>query len=103
MLVDRFGLGGRVAYCGEAYATVLDVVKPGAINSRFEPCSVERHPGSLSDFDGAVYPLLVSISFDRHLLVSESAADLVLLGAPPGFRTQNLRIKSRFRAVSDRF
>ena len=29
------------------------------------------------------------------------ASDLVLLGAPPGFRTQNLRIKSLFKAVSD--
>ena len=26
---------------------------PGAIKSRFEPCSVERHPENLSNFDGA--------------------------------------------------
>ena len=31
-----------------------DVMEPGAINSRFEPCSVERHPENLSDFDDAV-------------------------------------------------
>ena len=31
-----------------------DVMEPGAINSRFEPSSVERHPENLSDFDDAV-------------------------------------------------
>ena len=31
-----------------------NVMNPGAINSRFEPCSVERHPENLSDFDDAV-------------------------------------------------
>ena len=31
-----------------------NVMGPGAINSRFEPCSVERHSEILSDFDGAV-------------------------------------------------
>jgi hypothetical protein len=30
------------------------------------------------------------------------ASDLAFNGAPPGFRTLNLRIKSLFRAVSDR-
>jgi hypothetical protein len=38
-----------------------------------------------------------------HVAPTGMAGLLVLLGAPPGFRTQNLRIKSRFRAVSDRF
>ena len=33
------------------------------------------------------------ISIDLASL-SETAIDLVFLGAPPGFRTQNLRIKS---------
>jgi hypothetical protein len=31
-----------------------NMMNPGAINSRFEPCSIERHPENLSDFDGAV-------------------------------------------------
>ena len=31
-----------------------NVMNPGAINSRFEPCSIERHPENLSDFDDAV-------------------------------------------------
>ena len=31
-----------------------NVMNPGAINSCFEPCSVERHPESLTNFDGAV-------------------------------------------------
>ena len=31
-----------------------DVMNPGAINSGFEPCSVERHLENLSDFDDAV-------------------------------------------------
>ena len=31
-----------------------NVVNPGAINSGFEPCSVERHPESLSNFDDTI-------------------------------------------------
>ena len=40
-------------------------------------------------------PPRVSGAYDRLLRnFSESASELVLRGAPPGFRTQNLRIKS---------
>ena len=35
-----------------------DVMNPGAINSRFEPCSVERHPENLSNLDHVVEMLV---------------------------------------------
>ena len=42
-----------------------DVMEPGAINSGFEPCSVERHPARLSKLRRRKYRyLLVPIAFD---------------------------------------
>ena len=74
-----------------------NVMNPGAINSRFEPCSVERHPWKSIGFRWLSRDTCwcLSHSIDSRS-ISETAADLVLLGAPSGFRTQNLRIKSLF-------
>ena len=65
----------------------------GRLFAQNEDCGIE------AAVDEAVLVAQLAHGTGKH---PESASDLVLLGAPPGFRTQNLRIKSRFRAVSDR-
>ena len=79
------------------------VMIPGAINSCFEACFVGGHRWhfieGLRRRPGYCWCLSHLIDFAS---LSETASDLVFLGAPPGFRTQNLRIKSLFKALSDR-
>jgi hypothetical protein len=54
------GRGEQLAVDADLTATARrpgaepDVMEPGAIDSGFEPCSVERHPENLSGFDGVV-------------------------------------------------
>ena len=76
------------------------VMNPGAINSRFEPCSVERHPENLSNFDGASLGTCWCLS---HSIDSRSIPKVLLtwyfLVRPLGFEPRTCGLRVRCSAV----